>query len=116
MFYLLHLDNTCLVNNIDHPGNDLNGGCITQPNSWKRESPEECQILCKETDGCEIFSWIAPNNPWTDGRKRCCLKHSANPSPVTNEGVVSGAKSCGKYNPTNYLKYVMQFNEKNRLL
>ena len=107
MFYLSHLVNTCLVNNIDHPGNDLNGDCNAQPNNWKKDTPEECQILCKDTDGCEIFSWVDHNNPWIDGRKRCCLKHSANPTPVTQAGIVSGAKSCGKYDATNYFKNVM---------
>lgn len=95
------------MNDIDYPGSDLNGGCGTQPSSWKKESPEECQILCKGTDGCELFSWIGPNDLWIEGRKRCCLKYSANLTPVTKAGIVSGAKSCGKYCATSYFKNII---------
>ena len=92
-FYLLSL--ACLEDNIDHIGNDLGGRCDSQSSSWKRDTPEECQSLCRDTDGCVHFSWIPADSSWVQGRKRCCLKSAKNTSPVIKAGVVSGPKSCG---------------------
>ena len=94
---MLLLAHTCLENNINHRGNDIHGDCREQPDDWKRESAEECVAVCKDTNGCEVFTWISPVSPWESGRRRCCLKHSV--GVATNEtGVVSGYKICGKKN------------------
>ena len=97
------------MNNIDHPGNDLNGDCGAQSDSWKRDTPEECHILCRDTDGCELFSWVSPDATWVQGRKRCCLKHSANSYPVSKAGIVSGPKDCGKYNARSYFTNIITY-------
>ena len=81
--------------NTNFGGFELNEYCISQPTTWRRESPSQCQFLCQQTDGCEQFTWISTNNSWIDGRKRCCLKYQANATSTFEEGVVSGPKACG---------------------
>ena len=86
---------------IGYIGFDLLDGCEKQPSSWKRETPEECFLLCQQTDGCELFTWMSAASVWPEGRKRCCLKYQATPNPISQGAVVSGIKNCGNCNTIN---------------
>ena len=98
-----NLDKTCLQLNTDFHGGDLNTVCTSQPTNWKRETPDECQLLCQQTDGCELFTWIGPDDDWIEARQRCCLKTKVNQVPTVCYGAVSGTKYCGNCNTANYM-------------
>ena len=61
-----------------------------------RETPEDCQQLCQETDGCVEFTWALPCEGNVDIRKMCWLKNQTNTDPLTVADRVSGPKFCGK--------------------
>ena len=93
-FNLLLLAPACLEHNTDYFGNDLGtGDCGTQPETWRRETAEECQNLCRDTDGCDVFTWISPNHNYVAGRKRCCLKTLGGVASSSPD-LVSGPKIC----------------------
>ena len=58
----------------------------------EKNSVEECQHLCQQTDGCNVFTWYSE-------RKWCWLK-SGIAASIELEGAISGPKQCGrsKYN------------------
>ena len=56
----------------------------------KRDSPEECQQLCQQTQGCVVFTF-RPNN------RECWLKHTKT-GGRRSSGAISGDKYCeGKF-------------------
>ena len=78
---------------MDYWGNDL----CTKNTCEKKETPEECQELCQNTEDCVEFTWVGPNaNDWVKGRKMCWLKNQTSPNPTSSEHRVSGPKYCGK--------------------
>ena len=87
----------CFLENISYKGNDYFEDCDRQPETWKRESSKECQILCQETEDCIEFTWISPGSEgdWANGKNRCCLKNKKSRSPETIRGRISGPKFCG---------------------
>ena len=90
---------TCLQKNTDSSDDySLHGKCGKQPENWKRDTPEECQSLCKSVSDCKYFTWVPPSSSWAVGRKRCCLKNKDNigfPDPK-KQGLVSGSRECSK--------------------
>ena len=76
----------------------LHGNCGTQPKTWKRDTPQGCQTLCKSVNDCKYFTWIPPTSPWKLGRNRCCLKSKDNIgfADTKNQGLVSGPRYCGR--------------------
>ena len=72
---------------VAYPGNDLNNG-----KEHRRETPEQCQELCKETPRC--FGWT-----WGASGDHCWVKHTLGNKREGVEGRVSGKKnSCnGEY-------------------
>ena len=77
---------------------DLKGNhvCSNQPKSWIGQSPEECQRLCKNTTGCEKFTWIVEE--WVEAVGRCCLKDNRTGHLAPRSGRISGPIDCGKHN------------------
>ena len=57
----------------------------------ERNSVEECQHLCQQTDGCNVFTWYSE-------RKWCWLK-SGIAASIELEGAISGPKQCGRSKP-----------------
>ena len=58
----------------------------------ERNTVEECQHLCQQTDGCNVFTWYSE-------RKWCWLK-SGIAASIELQGAISGPKQCGR------LKYI----------
>ena len=88
---------SCFLVDTLYKGNDMLGDCDLQPENWKTETPQECQILCQDLEECTDFTWIAPGHEgkWKNGRNRCCLKTSRNENPIATKGRISGPKFCG---------------------
>ena len=80
----------CFEEGVAYPGNDLETA----------SSPEDCQKLCQETNGCEAFTF-------REGKKkgriaRCFLKDSKLGRKETGvTGATSGDRDCkGKFSST----------------
>ena len=84
------------------------GDCDLQPESWKTETPHECQHLCQDLVECTRFTWIAPGHEgkWNNRRNRCCLKVNTNKNPIAAKGRISGPKFCGMHSLLNLNMYV----------
>ena len=63
----------------------------------ERNSVEECQHLCQQTDGCNVFTWYSE-------RKWCWLK-SGIAASIELQGAISGPKQCGRSNKVESLVY-----------
>ena len=95
--FLFFEGQSCFMVDTLYKGNDILGDCDLQPENWKTETPQECQILCQDLEECTDFTWIAPGHEgkWKNGRNRCCLKTSRNRNPIATKGRISGPKFCG---------------------
>ena len=93
---------------MSYKGNDCFEDCDLQPDSWKRDSAYQCQLLCQEIVQCTEFTWISPGSEgrWKNGRNRCCLKNETNSQPEIVRGRISGPKFCDEYFPHIDTSYV----------
>ena len=71
----------------DYPGGDLR----TVANPRQVSSVSECQSACRDTPGCQHFSYRRKRG--RPGRTNCWLK-SSNSRQRSNSGRISGPKSC----------------------
>ena len=91
---MFFIEDRCFFVNIDYRGNDLNQ-CAD-----KTDTAQKCQYLCQKTNDCIQFTWIGKNfrkgtqDPFYN--KACCMKNVINTSPVSEDGVTSGPKYCGR--------------------
>ena len=77
-----NISGTCFVPNIYYPGMSLNSGHDDEQNT-----AEECQHLCQQTDGCNVFTW--------DSERKWCWLKSGISSSIEYQGAISGPKICG---------------------
>ena len=77
-----HLSGKCFLRNIYYPGNSINSG-----HADIQDTAEECQLLCQQTNDCNVFTWDSE-------RKWCWLKTGIS-SSIELEGALSGPKLCG---------------------
>ena len=88
--FLEYID--CIEIDTGLPGNDINNNDSSDVNfakgSGRQDSYQECQELCKLTEGCNFFTWQSKN-------ENCFLK-SSDAGRKTDVGSVSGTKNCGK--------------------
>ena len=64
---------------------------------WKRDNPNDCIDLCRNTPTCTHFVWVSPENAWKAGIHLCVLKEGQFETKEV-KGVTSGyfSSSCGK--------------------
>ena len=82
-FSSCRLHSSVFLPNVYHPGMSINNG-----HDDERNSVEECQHLCQQTDGCNVFTWYSE-------RKWCWLK-SGIAASIELQGAISGPKQCGR--------------------
>ena len=68
--------------NVYYPGMSINNGHDDEKNS-----AQECQHLCHQTDDCNVFTW--------DSKRKWCWLKSGISSSIEMEGAISGPKMCG---------------------
>ena len=92
--------NECLLKDIDMiwPNGNCVGGraCGEAPKDWKRDDPNDCFNLCRNTPTCTHFVWISPEHEWQAGRNLCLLKYGRFETKE-GKGLTSGffSSSCG---------------------
>ena len=64
----------------------------------EKNTAEECQHLCQQTDDCNVFTW--------DSERKWCWLKSGISSSIELEGAISGPNICGMS------KYIRPFLEK----
>jgi len=73
---------------------EYHGGGLTNPMVTGISSPDKCQQLCQQREGCNYFTWVNSQHDVIDYRNTCWLKSSqGNPQSCTT--CVSGPSSCG---------------------
>ena len=68
--------------NVYYPGMSINSGHDDEKNT-----AEECQHLCQQTDDCNVFTW--------DSERKWCWLKSGISSSIELQGAISGPKTCG---------------------
>ena len=76
--------------NVYYPGMSINNGHDDEKNS-----AQECQHLCHQTDDCNVFTW--------DSKRKWCWLKSGISSSIELEGAISGPKICGMSNILEFL-------------
>jgi len=77
---------------------EYHGGGLDNPMVTGVTSPDQCQELCQDRQGCNYFTWVNSQHDVTGYRNTCWLKGTqGNPQPCPT--CVSGPSSCGD-NPT----------------
>ena len=77
-----NLSGSCFLRNIYYPGMSINSG-----HTDLQDTAEECQLLCQQTNGCNVFTW--------DSERKWCWLKTGIAGSVELEGAISGPKFCG---------------------
>jgi len=72
-------------------GVEYHGGGLNNPMVEHVTSPEDCQKLCKNRDGCNFFTWVDETSSYYPNT--CWLKGS-NGDPQEDSSCVSGPRAC----------------------
>ena len=83
--------------NVYYPGMSINNGHDDEKNS-----AQECQHLCHQTDDCNVFTW--------DSKRKWCWLKSGISSSIELEGAISGPKICGMSNILEFLTFLVKGN------
>ena len=81
----------CFLENLDYQGANINQGCA------KKDTIQECQLLCQKTSRCVRFSYITNQYNGKHGniaRKNCCLKDNEVKETKIVQDVMSGPAYC----------------------
>ena len=68
----------------------------------EKNSAQECQHLCHQTDDCNVFTW--------DSKRKWCWLKSGISSSIELEGAISGPKICGMSNILEFLTFLVKGN------
>ena len=103
--YAVFVHDDCFVHDVIYDGDNINAkGGICQN---KTDTAKECYELCRNTEACLQFTWMAVSIPGRE--KQCCLKRKISSTASPLSGAISGPKSCGMYSNTIYSIYSVWF-------
>jgi len=82
--------NDCFVWEVEYHGGGLENPMVTGVTS-----PDQCQELCQDRQGCNYFTWVNSQHDVTGYRNTCWLKGTqGDPQPCKT--CVSGPSTCGE--------------------